>query len=144
MYSFLTVCVSVASVCLLVPVAEAGNSSCPTWFYLDNNTEQCECGWFQSWGICCSQPELRIEVADGFCVSYVENHYYAGNCIYAHSGNYTDRVFSEAPPTPDRLNEYLCGHYNRRGLLCGSCIDGYGPAVYSVEMKCTSCSTLSV
>ena len=83
-------------------------------------------------------------VADGECVSYVQNQYYCGNCIYAHSGNYTDRIFSEAPPTPDGLDEYMCGYYNRKGLLCGRCIDGYGPAVYSLEMKCAECSKFTV
>ena len=129
---------------LLEAFVEARMTSCPNWFYFSNDTQQCECTWFEPWGIRCSQSELKIEVADGECLSYVNNQYYCGNCIYAHSGNYTDRVFSEAPPTPDGLDEYMCGYYNRRGLLCGRCIDGYGPAVYSLEMKCADCSKLSV
>ena len=32
--------------------------------------------------------------------------------------------------------------YNRRGLLCGECKDGYGPAVYSFDMTCANCSSL--
>ena len=133
----------IACVCLLRSFVEAETSSCPNWFSFNNNTQQCECGWYEPWGIRCSQAEKKIEVADGFCVSYVHNQYYAGNCLYAHSGNYTDRVFSEAPRTPDGLDEYMCGYYNRKGLLCGECIDGYGPAVYSLEMKCVECSKFS-
>ena len=37
----------------------------------------------------------------------------------------------------------MCGPYNRKGLLCGRCIDGYGPAVYSLDMKCANCSKIS-
>ena len=37
----------------------------------------------------------------------------------------------------------MCGPYNRKGLLCGRCIDGYGPAVYSLDMKCADCSKIS-
>ena len=55
----------------------------------------------------------------------------------------TNRVFSELPSKPDQLNEAMCGPYNRTGLLCGRCIDGYGPVVYSLDMKCADCSRLS-
>ena len=37
----------------------------------------------------------------------------------------------------------MCGPYNRKGLLCGECIDGYGPAVFSPYIKCENCSKLS-
>ena len=36
----------------------------------------------------------------------------------------------------------MCGPYNRRGLLCGECKDGYGPAVYSFDQTCANCSSL--
>ena len=40
------------------------------------------------------------------------------------------------------LGDAMCGPYNRKGLLCGECIDGYGPAVYSRNLKCSNCSKL--
>ena len=135
-------CFSAAAFSLLVIVTRA--TSCPPWFYFNNDTQQCECGEYRTWKIRCNQPEQKIEVSDGYCVSYVHNKYYAGYCLYAHVGNYTDRIFSVAPSDPERFEEYMCGHYNRRGLLCGRCIDGYGPAVYSPEMKCVDCSKLSL
>ena len=52
-------------------------------------------------------------------------------------------MFSELPSDPDLLNDTMCGPYNRKGLLCGRCIDGYGPAVYSLGMKCADCSNIS-
>ena len=36
----------------------------------------------------------------------------------------------------------MCGPYNRRGLLCGECKDGYGPAAYSFDQMCANCSSL--
>ena len=38
----------------------------------------------------------------------------------------------------------MCGPFNRRGFLCGDCIDGFGPAVYSLDLKCANCSNLPV
>ena len=135
---------SAAAFILMVVVSDTRATSCPPWFYLNNDTQQCECGEHRTLKIRCNQPEQKIEISDGYCVSNVHNKYYAGKCLYAHVGNYTDRMFSVAPSDPERFEEYMCGHYNRRGLLCGRCIDGYGPAVYSLEMKCVDCSKLSL
>ena len=52
-------------------------------------------------------------------------------------------MFSELPSDPDLLNGTMCGPYKRKGLLCGRSIDGYGPAVYSFDMKCANYSNIS-
>ena len=127
---------------LMLSAVDASNHSCPVWFYLNNTTNHCDCGPNEL-GLRCNQEELKIEVADGYCVSQKKQKYYSGRCLYAHSGNYTDRAFSEAPRSPNMLNEYMCGIYNRKAFFCGRCIDGYGPAVYSLEMKCVDCSKFS-
>ena len=85
---------------------------------------------------------MKAEIADGYCATSTEQEglYYAGSCPFIHTENNTDRLFSELPSDPDLLNDTMCGPYNRKGLLCGRCIDGYGPAVYSLDMKCANCS----
>ena len=124
--------------------AEGNSVSCPTWFSFNNDTQECECGGLEPWGIRCNQQEMKFEVANGYCVSYLSGLYYAGDCYYVHKGNFTDRVFSVMPDDPDKLNDVMCGSYNRKGLLCGECIDGYGPAVYLFDNLCVDCSKLSV
>ena len=121
----------------------ASDTSCPTWFYYNNVT--CECGYQGSWYIHCNQQERKAEIADGFCATSTEQEglYYAGYCPFRHTENNTDRVFSELPSDPHLLNDTMCGPYNRKGLLCGRCIDGYGPAIYSLDMKCANCSKFS-
>ena len=57
--------------------------------------------------------------------------------------NHTNRLYSILPSDPDMINDRMCGPYNRKGVLCGECIDGYGPAVYSYDLKCANCSQLS-
>ena len=39
-----------------------------------------------------------------------------------------------------QLNEVMCGLYNRNGRLCGECIEGYSPLVYSYSLHCRLCS----
>ena len=48
------------------------------------------------------------------------------------------------PCKPDQLNRLMCDHYNRKGLLCRKCREGYGLAVYSYDQKCVDCSKLSI
>ena len=120
------------------------NTTCPTWFYYNNET--CECGWQFGGKVHCNQQEMTAEIAEGFCATSTEQEglYYAGYCPLRHTKNNTDRMFSELPSDPDLLNDTMCGPYNRTGLLCGRCIDGYGPAVYSLDMKCADCSNISI
>ena len=121
----------------------ASNTSCSTWFYYNNGT--CECGQLFGGKVHCNQQERKVEIADGFCATFTEPEglYYAGYCPFRHTENNTDRLYSEMPRKPDSLNDTMCGPYNRKGLLCGRCIDGYGPAVYSLDMKCANCSKIS-
>ena len=115
-------------------------ANCPTWHYYNNATGQCECGF----GLQCSSDGNQVEIANGVCAttSRHENDYYIGNCPFFHPINNTNRMYSEIPGNISQLDEVMCGPYNRRGLLCGECKEGYGPAVYSFDWKCANCSSL--
>ena len=117
------------AVCLV----SASNNTCPTWHYFNNSTQECEC----SAGVDCTCGN-RYLVGDGTCItlSGQEGVHYNGKCPFGHPTNRTDRVSAELPSGPDMLDDVMCGPYNRKGLLCGECIDGYGPAVYSFDLKC--------
>ena len=39
--------------------------------------------------------------------------------------------------------QYVVGTGNRKGLLCRECVDGYGPGVFSLDLKCANCSKMS-
>ena len=126
---------SMALVTLRSGLSSATNCS----FWLHTNTSQV--------GKTCEQryrcTSGEVEVSIGFCVTY-NDHYYGGFCPYSYKENITNRLFSVLSTDPDRLSDSLCGPYNRKGLLCGECIDGYGPAVYSLDMKCADCSNVSI
>ena len=117
-------------------------SSCPTFFYYSNTSHHCECG-VNVGGVQCNQQ--GAEVMSHYCVSTAEQEgqYYVGRCPFAHTAmNHTNRMLSELPSDPDQLNDVMCGPYNRRGLLCGQCISGYGPGVNHFNLKCANCSNI--
>ena len=133
-------CICVLMVCIYFSFA---STSCPTFFYYSNTSHHCECG--VSVGVHCNQQERKAEVALYHCVTTAEQEgqYYVGGCPLAHTAmNHTNRILSELPSDPDQLNDMMCGPYNRRGLLCGQCISGYGPGVNHFNLKCANCSNI--
>ena len=117
----------------------ATNTSCPTWFYYDNSTQQCHCGY----ELLCSRNK-RVEIKDGLCATSAGegDQYYISICPFRHKVNNTNRIYSEMPADPDLLDDVMCGPYNRKGLLCGRCIDGYGPTAHILDLRCANCSKL--
>ena len=118
----------------------ATDTSCPTWYYYNNVTGECECGFW----LHCSSDGNQVDIGLGNCAtsSGQEDDYYVSHCPFIHILNNTNRLYSEMPSNASQLDEVMCGLYNRRGLLCGECKDGYGPAVYSFDQTCANCSSL--
>ena len=117
-------------------------SGCPTWYR--NTSGHCECGVELS-GIICHEDKEKVDMAIGFCMTYdySTGSVLAGECPYGYSSNMTNRMYSSLPTDPTQLNETTCGPYNREGLLCGYCIEGFGPAVYSTDLSCANCTDIS-
>ena len=117
-------------------LVSAGNT--PVGVYYNTTQLQSEC-------IC---EYATKEINDGDCLtSENEGQYYHGHCPISHNFNRTDRMSSQLPCNPckpDQLNRLMCDHYNRKGLLCRKCREGYGLAVYSYDQKCVDCSKLSI
>ena len=118
-------------------------SGCPTWYR--NTSGHCECGVEVSGLIICHEDENTVDVPMGFCMTYdySTGSVLAGNCPYGYNSNMTNRMYSSLPTDPSQLNETTCGPYNREGLLCGYCIEGFGPAVYSTDLSCAKCTDIS-
>ena len=118
-------------------------SGCPTWYR--NTSGHCECGVELSEKIICRKDENRVDVSVGFCMTWdnLTKSVLAGSCPYGYNSNMTNRRYSTLPSDPTQLNEKTCGPYNREGLLCGYCIEGFGPAVYSTDLSCANCTDIS-
>ena len=118
----------------------ATDTSCPTWHYYNNATGQCECGL----RLLCTSDGNQVDIRIHNCAtsSGEEDDYYIGFCPLVHNVNSTNRMYLEMPSNASLLDEAMCGPYNRRGLLCGGCKDGYGPAAYSFDQMCVNCSSL--
>ena len=132
--------ICILTVNLSLCLAVATNTSCPLWHHYDYVEELCMCGF----GLVCSNDGNQVEIENSNCAtsSGQEDSYFFGECPFNPTINSINRMFSEMPSNASQLDDVMCGPYNRRGLLCGECKDGYGPAVYSLDMKCANCSDL--
>ena len=117
---------------------------CPTWFFPDPSSNgTCRCGDDIHDTVRCNDSTKEAAILDCYCMTY--NNFtgpVVGACFYGCVRNaLRDNLYKLLPSNVTQLNNYMCGHLNRDGQLCGKCKVGYITPVYSYEMKCVQCST---
>ena len=145
----------------------AVNTDCPTWCIAATkemtaglNNVECECGASVDGAINCDHYTKQVEIRLGWCMtdlnrssgstqshdlkSNLTSTVVIGKCPYVPVYNATNRAYASLPPDPSQLTHVMCNHYHRTGLLCGQCVGGYGPSVYSFGLRCSNCSDMSV
>lgn len=141
-----TVVVALLAINITVSFAGLHEQKCPIFREFDSNTSQCVCSNSTPPGYDCHLHLLHI----GMCMSYdhLNDTLWSGYCPYQHniSGKISlnaDRLMLNVSVmySGHELNEAMCGHLNREGLLCGKCKPGYGTAVYSKGFKCVKCNS---
>ena len=135
---------------LISAPSSAGNQSftnvelqCPFLQEFNWTQHQCVCT-HKVYPFSCKLRELPL----GYCMTYNESTdiLSSGLCPYRpdFNGNIsldTNKItlnFSSIQTLHD-LNEAMCGHLNREGLLCGKCRLNYGTALYSKTFQCVPC-----
>ena len=120
------------------------DSDCPTWFICDSN--KCLCGNANSDAVVCDNQKQTSAVLDCHCVTYDKESQstFAGLCFYNcenhHSKKKNDLVTTKLPKKAEMLlNFSVCRYFNRAGLLCGDCEEGYSPLVLSYNLSCVKC-----
>ena len=120
----------------------SGRGTCPPWFTCAT-TGKCKCGPpSQHGGIKCSEKIMRSAVLNCQCVTYDERKAktFAGMCLYnCERPVLVEQVYHVLPENISHLNNYMCGRFNRDGVLCGECIKGLNPFVLSYNISCINC-----
>ena len=108
------------------------------WTYCDNGT--CKCP--DSREIFCL-PSGQALVHTEYCVTFDEAQAltHIGQCVYRYGANdsVTLLQYYSLPSNVSELNDVMCGPFNRTGMLCGKCKDGYYPLVNSLDVNCVQC-----
>lgn len=62
-----------------------------------------------------------------------------GSCLLSFD-NRMQSTFYPLPCNISKLNEYMCAGLNREGQLCGQCVKGFAPPVFSYSLGCVNCT----
>ena len=133
-------------------LACATDGNCNQTWYTDKDGE-CVCGVELSGVLRCNDCYKTVDIGAGICMTYDTTRKYVGensssllivgDCPYGPFPNTTNRKFTTLPTDPTQVNSSQCAPYNRRGLFCGECLEGFGPSVYSFDLHCANCSHMS-
>ena len=122
----------------------SSSADCPTWFVCnDTNSGRCQCGPGFRGAIKCNEKKMISAVLSCYCVTETNGETYAGLCYYNCERPFHLQDFRNIYPeiTNKRsLNEFMCGHFKRTGILCGECEKGLSPFVLSYNLSCVECS----
>ena len=92
----------------------------------------------------CDKTNLVSKITNGYWIGVVpaiDNHtLYMGTTSLLHRYTNGNDTFPIARKY-DELDADQCGHLNRKGPLCGECIEGYSTAVNSYNYKCVPCTS---
>ena len=121
----------------------AETPSCPdTWFV--RSGDSCKCGESYYDAVSCDEVTKEVGVLDCYCMTFDTTHNVTvlGACFYNcvnNTGFYHLFIYHHVPRYIASANNSVCGYLYRTGTLCGQCIDGYYPAVYSYNIECIHC-----
>ena len=101
----------------------------------------CKTKWGKSWDMKMKQGEFYLSI--GYLMTFKEDKgiVLSGYPYYQLEGhNMSDPGYIKLPDNISELNDYMCGPMNRKGFLCGDCIDGFGPSASSIGYRCSNCT----
>ena len=119
---------------------QISNPVCPPWF--ESSNDSCKCVKSAGSIVKCNELLQESAVLECYCMTYNESTgVVVGACFYnCIQDAFKAVVYRPMPKTVEKLNDEMCGHFNRKGQLCGECKTNYSPPVYSYDLHCTICS----
>ena len=125
------------------PLNGNGNEPCPPLQV--NTTGRCKCSSERIHDtVICQDDPYQVSLRECYCMTYSPemNQLHVGSCQYNCHRIAGYGFWIHIPVnTTSQINEFMCGIYNRQGQLCGSCVSGHAPPVYSYYLSCVNCTT---
>ena len=121
----------------------SGEIMCPPW-YQRNGAIKCETGAHFE-GIVKSEKHMMQTLLQTFyCMttSYdngTNRSDVIGSCLFSYVTQVV-QIYYPLPCNISKLNKYTCAGLNREGQLCGRCMKGFAPPVYSYTLNCVNCT----
>ena len=113
--------------------------SCPPWKYHKFLNSSCECGDSIHDIVQCNENDNSVSLLTCHCMSYSDHSdmTLVGNCPYLCTNDFYTYIFQYTNIT-DLCNRDI--QQNRKGQMCGKCLDNFAPSPYSFNFECSNCS----
>ena len=121
--------------------AEDVDVTCPNWLFpirVDNSTA-CKCGSDLGGVVKCNSKTQKVKLLKCYCMSLGSPNasLIVGKCLYGcQLAKHSVDAYYDVPTTVADV----CNHFQRDGQLCGKCMDGFAPPVYSYNVSCVNCT----
>ena len=124
-------------------VTDFEESQCPPW-YTRNRDSECEVGENFNDIVIFEDRTKQTWLQTFYCMTTSDKNDknrsdVIGSCLIS----FDVRLLSVYYPLPcniSKLNNYTCAGLNREGQLCGRCMKGFAPPVYSYVLNCVNCT----
>ena len=104
-----------------------------------DRSASCKCGGYFEGFVECNATGFYTKIQRGSWLGlYTHNNVQiavAGSTPYFHSGS--NDSYIQLPRNAKEIDSLICGKVNRKGVLCGECVHGYGPSIHTLE--CVHC-----
>ena len=114
--------------------------------YFNSDAHSCQCGANVYRIILCSTEDGNVSdvaVLFRFCMTQNKEltKIVIGPCPYNNVRSYyNDITYISLPSNVTELNRTMCGRIARTSHLCGACMEGHSPPVYSYYPQCVNCT----
>ena len=116
---------------------EYRRSECPPWFRTDERGA-CQHGPLLDGIIHQDMSTLQTSILECNCMTEENGTFSVGACMYACS-EHMHHGYYLLPCCVSELQDFTCADLNRRGHLCGECMEGHAIPVYSYDLHCVTC-----
>ena len=111
--------------------------SCPPWKYDKFHNSSCVCGESIHGIVTCREDQVSLLTCH--CMSYSDHSdmMLVGDCPYLCTNDFYTEIL-EQTNISDLCNRDI--QQNRKGQMCGKCLDNFAPSPYSYSFECSDCS----
>ena len=117
---------------------------CPPWYYRKAAGSHCLPGSGFDYIVRFEANTLQPWLQTFYCMTTTGENTTTrkdviGSCLFSFDTR-MQGTFYPLPCNITKLNEYMCADLNREGQLCGRCVEGFAPAVFSYTLNCVNCT----
>ena len=122
------------------------NTSCSPGTVYDSLHHNCTCAaatsstTFRTVSCRYENGEFKVGVFVGYCMTMnsKRSEVVVGPCPFNIKPTQHE-IYTKVPSNRSQLDAAVCGYSNRTGQLCGQCVNGTSPPVYSYYPQCIDC-----